>query len=92
MAATLSIGPPRRALVRLGWLVVLGVHAYGLYRASSGTGYLTALCLVAASISILAWPALRSARRHVTLAWVASIASVLAVGGLVMRQMTRFEI
>lgn len=83
LAATLAIGLPRRWSARLAWCALIGVHAYGLYRAGSGTGYLTALTLVIAVVSILAWPTLRGRRRHATLTWAAG-AFVMLMSGLVL--------
>lgn len=79
LAATLALGAPRRALPCVLWIVMLGVNAYGMVRANSGTGYLTILILLLVGASVLAWPALRRARRRVlTILAVASAALLLA--------------
>jgi O-antigen ligase len=83
LAATLALGVPRHVLPLALWVITLAANAYGLYRANSGTGYLSALSVVLAAAAVLAWPLLRRARRRVVLAWAGGAACLLTLGLLV---------
>jgi O-antigen ligase len=83
LAATLALGVPRRRLALVLWVITLAANAYGMYRASSGTGYLSALSVLLAAAAVLAWPALRRARRGVVLAWAGGAVALLTLGLLV---------
>ncbi len=83
LAATLALGRPRHGLPLAAWLAVLGVHAYGFYLASSGTGYLATFAVLLAAAGALAWKPLRAVRRHVLLAYVAGVGALVAIALLV---------
>ncbi len=97
LAATLALGVPSRLAPRVAWFSVLGVHAYGLYLANSGTGYQTAVALLVAMAAMAAWPRLASGRSRRALMWtVFSLAGVLAislvgVSVLLGKQLTTFS-
>lgn len=78
VAATMAIGWPRRRMAQALWLAALAVQLYGLYRAGSGTGYSTLLCLAVAGACVLVWDLVRPGRRRVFLVVTAGGVAVLA--------------
>lgn len=81
VAATMAIGWPRARAGQLPWLAALSVQLYGLYRAGSGTGYSTLLCLAVVMAGILVWPHVRLQRRRAPVAVLAG-ASAALIGGI----------
>lgn len=77
LAAVLAIGWPRQPGSRIAWASLLIFHGYGLYRASSGTGYSAALILIAATALIVAWPRFGRAGHRIMLAATALISAAL---------------
>lgn len=71
LAAVLAIGWQRRSIAKAAWIALLAVHAYGLYRAGSGTGYSAALITVVAAALLMAWPRFGRAGRRVMIAAMA---------------------
>lgn len=78
LAAMLALGRPRQILVLVVWLAVLGVHGYGFYLASSGTGYLATFSILLVAGAVLAWRRLRSVPRHILVACLAAMAGLVA--------------
>lgn len=96
LAAALAVGRPRQRVASAAWTAVLAVLVYGVYRADSGTGFLTALGLVIAVAAMLAWPLARAVRRRVVVAFAAGGAvtltlSVLAVSAFLDKDVTTFS-
>lgn len=83
LAATLATGLPRRGGLRTLWAAVILVHAYGLYVARSGTGFLAGVSLVLAVGAIAAYPSIRDKRRHAVAAWLGGAGGLLVAGLLV---------
>lgn len=83
LAAIVALGRSRSLALQVAWIAVLAVHAYGLYLASSGTGYLTTVSILLVAAGVLVWPRLRSVRRHVLVAWAAGATALVAVALLV---------
>lgn len=83
LAAMVALGRPRPLALQAAWLAVLAVHAYGLYLASSGTGYLTTVSILLVAAGLVVWPRLRSVRRHVLVIWAAGATALVAVALLV---------
>lgn len=83
LAAVLALGRPRAVVLQIGWVGVLGAHAYGLYLASSGTGYLATFSVLVVGVGILAWGRLRTVRRHVLLSCATGVAALAVVALLV---------
>jgi O-antigen ligase len=81
LAAMVALGRPRDGFPLVAWLAVLGVHAYGFYLASSGTGYLATFSILVAAVGVLVWSRLRTVPRRVRHASVAATAA-LAVAAL----------
>lgn len=81
LTAMLALGRPRPVALQLAWVAVLGVHAYGLYLASSGTGYLATFSVLIVAAGVLAWRRLRTVRRHVLIGCAAGV-TALVVGAL----------
>ncbi|GIM64172.1 hypothetical protein Pve01_82490 [Planomonospora venezuelensis] len=79
LAAVLAIGWPGRLSAQALWVGTTAICGYGLYRAASGTGYLTMLGVVGTAVLILAWPRLRNVRRRVKLVG-ASLAVMVPLG------------
>ena len=81
LAAVLALGRPRPPAVQVVWFLVLGVHAYGLYRASSGTGYLATLGVLLAGAAVVLSERLRGVPGRLVAAWAAGV-SLLVVAAL----------
>ncbi|MET0526018.1 MAG: O-antigen ligase family protein [Nocardioides sp.] len=83
LAAMLALGRPQRLPVLVAWLAVLGVHAYGFYLASSGTGYLATFSILLAAAGVLVWSRLQTVPRRIRLAWAATTAALSVAALLV---------
>lgn len=77
LAAVLAIGWPRRHGARAAWAALLVFHCYGLFRASSGTGYSAALILIVVTALTVAWPRIGRAGHRVMFAAMALISAAL---------------
>lgn len=82
LAAILAARPSWHLTKMAPWLVVVGLNGYGLYLAESGTGFLSALTVLLAFGTIMAWPALRTRRRSHLLMGTGILTAVLAGGTL----------
>lgn len=80
LAATLAVCWPRERVAQALWLTALAIQMYGIYRAGSGTGYVTALGLVIAIATMLAWPLIRRVRRRVVVAFAVGGVVVVTIG------------
>ena len=80
LAATLAVGRPRERVPQAIWVTALAILLYGIYRAGSGTGYLTILGLVIAVVAMLGWPLARGVRRQVVVAFAAGGSVILTLG------------
>lgn len=97
LAASLALGQPAHRGARAGWWGALGVQAYGLYLANSGTGYQTAVALLLVMAGLAAGPRLIPVRSHrVLVGAVVSVAvllvvSLVGVSALLGKQLTTFS-
>jgi O-antigen ligase len=81
LAAILATPWPRRLVARLAWVAVLLVHGYGLYRAESGTGYVSAAALLVTVV--LLWVAPRLHGRGRRALWMSVVAACALMAGTV---------
>ena len=71
-----------RTVPLAAWVLVVAVIGYGLYRAQSGTGFLTVILLLLVLGTVVAWPAVRSWRRHHLVAGTSALVVAVAAAAL----------
>lgn len=80
LAATLSLAIPETLWARIAFFCLLAVQYYAIYRAGSGTGYLTALGVTVAAVALWATAYLHGRGRRGTYARISAVALTMVAG------------
>ncbi len=80
LAATLALALPKTLRARTAFFCLLAIQYYAIYRAGSGTGYMTALGVTVAAVALWATPYVRGLGRRRTFARVSIVALTMAAG------------
>jgi O-antigen ligase len=80
LAAMWAAGRQRHRGLQLVRLLTMVVHAYGIYLAGSGTGYLTVIAVLVTALAIVEWPRLGALGHRVLLGVLAGAVVSVAFG------------